>query len=488
MITDLPIQALCEGSETERRLAARTIREVAAEQPLCIGGSLTRLVDALGDGQESVRRDVANALFEVGVAEPTAIAPVVDPLVEALDDEVTAVRACVTRPLAELAAERPRRVRAAIPALIPPLDDVKSVRSNAAWALSSLAPCYPELLEPYADELTRALLDDHYPVQVSILRTMVPLERAYPGLLDVVSDRLRELLTATVASVRQAACRAAAVTDQPWVDDALRGRAQADSHPLVRERVRTARAAAETHTEPTVPESAFESATLGTWVAVRLREGASDPVADDGAGGRPNRVTSGPGDDDGVSTGVRVDPNPTPFLVGETTSIVRDYAATDDAAMASHGVRREDFETQQEWLAAPRFPPTGNRVAVHLHNPAADYGVTLHRPTDGIDVTYVDGGDCHDYQAADVLALEPDRARVLAATPGDRLAFELEGANHGVRVTTGGYRNGRYRVSGVNRRRGYRITFRPFGAEPMMAVFEEGRAFRARNVSLTTEE
>ncbi|SEN63361.1 hypothetical protein SAMN05216388_100470 [Halorientalis persicus] len=470
MTTDLPLRALSEGSETERRLAARTIREAAAEQPLRLQGSLARLVDALGDEQESVRRDVANALFEVGVAEPTAIAPVVDPLVGALDDEVTAVRACVARPLAELAAERPRRVRFAVPALIAPLSDVKSVRSNVAWALSSLAPSYPELLEPHADELTRALLDEHYPVQVSVLRTLRPLERAYPGLCDVVSDRLRELVTAAVASVRQAACRLAAVTDQSWVDEALRERARADSHPLVRERARAARAAAATHTDPTVPDSAFESATLGTWVAVR-----TDAVG----------VDSGDGGD---TTDAQSDRHGTPFLVGKTTSVVRDYTATDEAAMASHSVRREDFETRQEWLAAPRFPPSGDRAVVHLHNPAADYGITLHRATDGIEATHVDGEDCHDYRVEDLLALEPGRARLLAATPGDRLAFELEGATHDVRVGTAGYRNGRYRVTGENEHQGYRITFRPFGTEPMMAVFEEGRAFRARNVSLTVDE
>jgi hypothetical protein len=156
--------------------------------------------------------------------------------------------------------------------------------------------------------------------------------------------------------------------------------------------------------------------------------------------------------------------------------------------MASHGVRREDFETCREWLVAPRFPPAGDRVAVHLHNPAADYGTILHQSTDGIDATYVDDGGCNDYHAADALALEPDRARLLAAAPGDRLAFELEGTSHDVRVTTAGYRNGRYRISGENRRRGYRITFRPFETEPMMAVFEEGCAFRARNVTLTAEK
>lgn len=468
MTTDLPLRALSDGSETERRLAARTIREAAAEQPLRLQGSLARLVDALGDEQESVRRDVANALFEVGVADPTAVAPVADPLVAALSDEVTAVRACVARPLAELAAERPRRVRSAVPALIAPLSDVKSVRSNVAWALSSLAPYYPELLEPHADELTRALLDDHYPVQVSVLRTLVPLERAYPGLCNVVSDRLRELVTAAVASVRQAACRVAAATDQSWVDEALRERARADSHPLVRERARAARAAAATHTDPAVSESVFESATLGTWVAVRV-----------------DTVTPDPGDDD--ATDARADRHGTPFLVGRITSTVRDYAATDEAAMASHGVRREDFETRQEWLAAPRFPPSGDRLAIHLHNPAADYGVTLHRADDGIEATHVDGEDCHDYRAENVLALEPDRARLLAATPGDRLAFELEGATHDVRITTARYRNGRYRITGENEHQGYHITFRPFEAEPMMAVFEEGRAFRARNVSLTAE-
>ncbi|RXK50484.1 HEAT repeat domain-containing protein [Halorientalis pallida] len=452
MTTDLPLRALSEGSETERRLAARTIREAAAEQPLRLQGSLARLVDALGDEQESVRRDVANAVFEVGVAEPTAVAPVADPLVEALDDGVTAVRACVARPLAELAAERPRRVRFAVPALIAPLSDVKSVRSNVAWALSSLAPRYPELLEPHADELTRALFDDHYPVQASILRTLVALERVYPGLCDVVSDRLRELVTAEVASVRQAACRLAAATDQPWVDEALRERARADSHPLVRERVRAARTAAATHTDPVVPESVFESATLGTWAAVRI-----------------DRETA-------------------PFLVGETTGIVREYAATDETVMASHGVRPEDFETRTEWLAAPRFPPSGDRLAVHLHNPAADYGITLRRSTDDIEATRVDGEGYRDYHAEDVLALESDRARLLAATPGDHLAFELEGASHDVCVTTAGYRNGRYRITGENEQQGYHITFRPFEAEPMMAVFEEGRAFRARDVSLTAGE
>ncbi|AQL42843.1 hypothetical protein BV210_09015 [Halorientalis sp. IM1011] len=452
MTTDLPLQALGEGSDTDRRLAARTIREAAAGQPVRLHGSLARIVDALGDGQEPVRRDVANALFEVGVDEPAVIAPVADPLVEALDDAVTAVRACVARPLAELAAERPRRLRFAVPALIPPLRDVKSVRSNAAWALSSLAPLYPELLEPHADELTRALLDDHYPVQVSILRTLIPLERAYPGLCDVVSDRLHELVTADVASVRQAACRAAAATDQPWVDEALRERTRTDSHLLVRERARAIRAAATTADDPAVPESVFEGATLGTWAAVRV-------------------------DRDGP-----------PFLVGRTTGVVRNRSATDEAAMASYGVRREDFETRTEWFAAPWIPPSGDRTSVHLHNPAADYGVTLRRSAGGINASRVDGDGCQDYRVADAFALEPDRARLLAATPGDRLAFELEGATHEMRIITAGLRNDRYRVTGENRDQGYRITFRPFETDPMMAVFEEGRAFLARNVSLTAEE
>jgi hypothetical protein len=452
MSTDLPRQALREGSETDRRLAARTIREVAAEQPARLHGSLTQVADALGDQQEPVRRDVANALFEVGVAEPTAVAPVAEALVDALGDAVTAVRACVSRPLAELAAEHPRRLRTVVPSLVTPLSDVKSVRTNVAWALSSLAPLYPELLEPHADELTRALLDDHYPVQVSTLRTLLPLERAYPGLCDVVSDRLRDLLTAEVAGVRQAACRVAAATDQSWADEALRDRARADSHPLVRQCARACRRAAATDGDPTVPASVFEAATPGTWAAV-------------GVDGDDSR-----------------------FLVGRTTGVVRDTAVTDVATMASHGVRREDFETRQEWFAAPRVPPSGDRLAVHLHNPAADYGVTLRRSADGVDATRVDGNGCRDYHAVDAFALEPDRARLVAATPGDRLAFELEGATHDVCVTSAGPRDGRYRVTGENRHRGYRITFRPFESEPMMAVFEAGRAFRARNVSLTAGE
>jgi len=459
MAEDLPTEALFATDADRRESAARRVREVAVDHPVRLHGSLGRLADALADDSERVRRDVANALFEVGVDDPAAVDRVAEALVDALDDETTAVRACAARPIAELAGERPRRLRFAVDQLIAALTDVKSVRYNAARTLAALAPRYPELLATDVDPLTRALLDDYHPVQVAVLRALTALERAYPGMLDVLSKRLQELLVSDVAAVRQAACRAVATADQSWSRSTLRDRSQEDPHPLVRETARgelTALTAAPAPADRTADlrgTAAFEGVTRGRWLAVRVdREGH-------------------------------------PFLVGRVTAICREECDADAQARRTHGVRREDFQTRQAWLAAPRVEPSGRRVAVHLHNPFAEYGVNLLRTGDGLaaEHTLPDRDGTERTGPETITTVSPDRARLLAATPGDRLAFELEGTAHDIRVTTAGERDGVYRVGGENRRRGYWITFRPLETEPMMAVFEEGRAFRAENVQLTDD-
>lgn len=461
MSQSLSFETLLSGSPEERTAAAQTICEVATDTPDRLYGSLSRVTDALADDHEPVRRAVANALFEIGVADPTAIGPVAEALVEALTDESTAVRMGVARPIAELAAERPQRLRFAVDRLVPSLTDTERVRTDIAWALSSLAPRYPEALHEHIDALTRSLLDDHPPVQQYVLRTLLPLERTYPGLLDVVSQRLRELATAKTDAVRQAACRVVAANDPPWARRVLRERCRTDEDPVVRETARAALTIVEDagptpqDQEPSTADGVFTGATLDSWVAVRS-------------------------DSDGGPA----------FLVGSVTAITHATGDADEAAMAARSLRREDFESREAWLAAPRIEPSGERTAVHLHNPFRNYGVNLVPVSQGVGAEYTspdrDVPSLH--LPEDVWTCSADRARLLAAAPGDSLAFELEGTTHEIGVTTAGDVDGTYRVTGENRERGYTITFRPLGAAPLMAVFEKGRAFRARNVQLTGAE
>lgn len=457
----LPIVPLREGSPEEREAAASEIREIATEKPGRLHGSLDQIVACLDDEQEAIRRYVATAVFEVGVDEPDVVAPVAEDLVAALEDESTAVRMGAARPLAELAAVNPQRVRFAIDDLVPSLTDVKSVRNSVAWALSSLAPRYPEVLNEHIDDITRALLDDHHPVQTHVLRMLVPMERCYPGLLDVVTERLRELLTADVAAVRQAACRAVVAHDPAWAQTLLHDVARDDPHPIVRE---TARAELTAHTgaesgsplgRDATDEAVFEQAGLGHWVAVR---------AD-----RDQEV---------------------PFLAGRVTAISRAKSEADLTEARERGLRREDFDTRQAWLAAPRLDPSGERTAIHLHDPFADRGINLVRVAQGLGGEYTTPGQRVPrlLRPTEIVPVEPDRARLLAAAPGDTLSFALEGAVHEIEIQSAGDEDGVYRVTGRNAERGYTITFRPLGDAPTMAVFEQGRAFPATDLSLSVTD
>jgi hypothetical protein len=457
----IPIVPLREGSPEEREAAASEIREIATEDPGRLHGTLDQIVGGLEDDSEAIRRYVATTLFEVGVDDPAVTAPIAEDLVAALDDESTAVRMGVARPLAELAAVNPQRVRFAIDDFVPSLTDVKSVRNSAAWALASLAPRYPEVLNEHIDDITRALLDDHHPVQTHVLRMLVPMERCYPGLLDVVTERLRELLTADVAAVRQAACRAVVAHDPAWAQTLLHDVARDDPHPIVRE---TAQAELLAHTgedsgSPPAPddsdETVFERAGLGHWLAVRTDR-----------------------DQD------------VPFLAGRVTAVARAKSEADLTAERERGLRREDFDTRQAWLAAPRIEPSGERTAVHLHDPFADRGINLVRVAQGLggEYTMPDQQVPRLLRPTEVAPVEPDRACLLAASPGDTLSFAIEGAAHEIDVQSAREDDGVYRVTGRNAEHGYTITFRPLGDAPTMAVFEQGRAFPATDLSLSASE
>lgn len=459
MPSSLPFEDLLSGTTGEREAAAQSFSEVATTTPARLYGSLARLTDALGDDHEPVRRAVATALFEVAVDDPTAVGPVAEALVDALTDESTPVRMGVARPIAELAAVRPQRMRFAIDSLVPSLTDAERVRENVAWTLASLAPRYPEALHDHAEAITRSLLDEHPPVQRSVLRLLCPLERTYPGLLDAECQRVRELLTADPPGVRQAACRVLAISDPPGARTDLRERCREDAHPVVRETARGALAIVEAtrpapaDTDFSTVDGVFTDVTLDSWVAVRTDR----------------------------------DDEPT-FLVGRVSAITHEPSEKDVAAMDTRGLRREDFDTRTEWLAAPNVEPTGERTAVHLHNPGREYGVNLVSVAQGIGAEYT-GPDREVpslHRPDEVFVCSADRAHLLAACVGDVLAFELEGARHEIIVTTAGDCDDSYRVVGQNHERGYTITFRPLATEPMMAVFEKGRAFRARNVTLTT--
>ncbi|WP_136717512.1 HEAT repeat domain-containing protein [Halorientalis salina] len=458
MPSSLPFEALLSGTPEEREAAAQSLSEVATATPARLYGSLARLTDGLADDHEPVRRAVANALFEVAVDDPTAVGPVAEALVDALADESVPVRMGAARSLAELAAVRPQRLRFAVADLLPSLTDDERVRENVAWALASLAPRYPEVIHEHVDAITRSLLDEHPPVQRFVLETLVPLERTDPGLLDVVSQRLQELAASEEPGVRQSACRAIAANDPPWARRVLRECCRTDAHPVVRETARGALTVVEAagpslvDRDLSTAEHVFTHATLDTWVAVRTDR-----------------------DDEG------------PFLVGSVTAIAHATGEADEAAMAARGLRRADFDSHRAWLAGPRIDPSGERTAVHLHNPDRNYGVTLLIVSDGIGAEYTDPDrDVPSlHRPESVYACPADCARLLAAQPGDTLAFEIEGADHEIVLTTAGDDDGTYRVAGRNHERGYEISFRPLGQNPMMAVFEKGRAFRARNLRLT---
>jgi HEAT repeat protein len=458
MESSLPTDRLLAGDCVAREDAARSVRETATSRPATLHGVLDVLLEALADDREAVRRDVANAVFEVGVDEPAAVAPVAERLVSGLDDESAAVRMGLARPVAELAAERPQRVRFAVEPLVTCLTDVESVRHSAAWALSSLAPRYPEVLHDHLDAFTRALLDDYPPVQKHVLRTMTHLERTYPDMLEVARRRVRELTESDVPAVRQAACRAIAANDPPWARSHLTDISREDPHPVVRQFVRSLLGIRpETATLPagTADETLFSELPLDSWLVV-----ATDHDHE------------------------------TPYLVGRLSAVCRERSDDDESEMASRGLRREDFETREAWLEAPRVRPSGDRTAVHLHNPFEEYGVNLVRVARDIGSEYTapDRDVPTLFRPTDLRPVGPDRACLLAASPGDRLSFLLEGADHEIEVHTAGEQDGTYRIAGENAERGYEITFRPLSTDPMMAVFAEGRAFPASNLQLSDGE
>lgn len=453
-----PLDQLSDGTPDERAAAARTVREVADRRPARLQGSLDRLGEAASDGYAPVRRNVMAALAAVADDDPPAVGPVAETLVDAVEDDVETVRRDAARAVAALATARPQRVRFAVAPLVASLTDAEAVRTETARALAALSPRYPEAVHVHLDALVRALLDEHHPVQAAVLRALTPVEQTYPGALDAVGQRLQDLIGADAPAVRQAACRAVAANSPSWAETELRERYREDPHPVVRETAQAALAVTDAADAP--PETpggtamdVLEAVTLGTWVVVRAPE-------------------------DGE------------LFVGRVSVIARAESETDVEARRARGLRREDFDSRDAWLAAPRVEPSGERRAVHLHDPFGDRGVNLVPVSRGVDAEFTgpDGAAPSIHRAIDVRTVGDDRARLLAAAPGDELAFELDGTEHAVEVTTAGERDGTYRVVGENRERGYRITFRPLGPNPLMAVFAKGRAFRASNVQLTTGE
>lgn len=457
MTTSLPYEELLTGATDERTSAARTIREAATETPTRLHGSLSRLADALADDEPAVRVDVATAIRAVAVADPTAVAPVAESLVAALADDSEAVQADVARAVGDLAVVRPKRVAFALPDLVDALTTDSAVRQEVGRALAALAPRYPERCLRHVDAISRSLLDDHHPVQQCVLRTLVPLERTAPGVVDDRRQRVRDLVTADVAAVRQAACELVAVDEPPWARMVLEDRHRDDPHPAVRETARAALTAldADGTTPPDHPDGTvdvFESVTVRTWLAVDV-------------------------DDDSAPD----------LLVGRVTGVERSRRTMDAATAVSRGVDPADFDSRSAWFAAPRVEPMGDRASVHLHNPFGEFGVNLDADDDGLTLEYtsVDQERRSLGRPETVRPCSPDLARLLAARPGDRLAFELDGAAHEVTVRTAA---GQDRLVGENSERGYEITFRPTGPDPLMAVFRKGRAFRASNVQLRTDD
>lgn len=454
----LPFSALLDGDTDERTAAARRLREVAATSPECLSGSLGRLSEAATDEHEPVRRHVQAALAAVAAERPATVEPAAETLVDGLDDGSAAVREEAARAVADLAAARPQRVRFAVDALVAMLTDTKPVRRACARALAALAPRYPEVLHEHLDPLIRALLDGYYPVLAATLRALTHLERTYPGALDTTQQRLRDLLSATAAAVRQAACRAVAANHPDWARRALQRRCQEEPNPLVRETARAALTELDAaEGPPATPEGSatavLEAATLGAWVTV--------------------------GTDDGTT------------FVGRVSAVTHDESEADVKRRRAHGLRRRDFEDREAWLGAPRVRPSGERSAVHLHDPFREHGLTLLPVTGGVGAEHT-GPDREVpalHHPTAVRTVPSDLARLLAAAPGDELAFQLEGADHAVTVRSAGDDgDGVYRVVGRNDDRGYEITFRPRSQSPLMAVFEKGRAFRAENVRLAAAD
>lgn len=453
----LPLAALLDGEADERAAAARTVREAATASPAQLGGSLGRLTEAAADEHEPVRRHVQAAFAALAAERPATVEPVAETLVEGLDDSSAAVRASAAQAVADLAAARPQRVRFAVGALVPLLTDDEPVRRACARTLAELAPRYPEVLHAHLDALVRALLDEYYPVQAATLRALTHVERTYPGALDTTQQRTRDLLSSEVAAVRQAACRAVAANGPPWARRTLQRRCREDPHPVVRETARGALTELDAARGPPArpagePADLFAAVTLGTWVAVETEDGNT--------------------------------------FVGRVSAVTREESEADAEARRARGLCRDGFADREAWLAAPRVAPSGERSAVHLHNPFREYGLNLVPVAQGVGAEHT--GPDRDVPAlhrpTDVRAVGPDLARLLAADPGDDLAFELEGADHRVTVRAAGERDGVYRVVGENSDRGYEITFRPHGQAPLMAVFAKGRAFPAENVRLTTGE
>lgn len=450
----LPLEPLLSGSTEEREAAAARILTAAAESPERLEGSVSRLAAAIEDDHAPVRCDAAAALAAVAEANPTGVGPVAETLVDALADEEQPVRRGAAKAVADLAVARPRRLLFGTERVVGALTDAEPVRRESARTVAALAPRYPEVLSAHRESLLQSLLDDYHPVTAAILRALVPVERAYPGTLDAADQRLRLLLTAEAPAVRQAACRAVAASGPSWMRSELRERCRTEHHPVVRETARAALTAADAAAQPaTTPDGSatdlFETVTVGTWMAV-----------DVGTAERP--------------------------LVGRVSTVTHDESEGDAETRRARGLAREDFGSRDDWLAAPRIRPSGERRAVHLHNPFAEYGVTLLPAAGDVGVEFTDphGERSTVHQPTGIRAVSPDRARLLAAAPGDELAFELEGAEHAIRVTTAGEVDGTYRVGGGNGERGYEISFRPLATEPMMAVFAAGRAFRAENVQL----
>lgn len=455
----LPLETLREGSPEDRTAAAGTVRSVAERSPERLRGSLGRLTAALDDEVSAVRRDVVAALAILAEENPASVAPVAERLVTAVDDDETeAVRSDAARAVADLAEARPERARFAAEVLVGSLTAPQSVRRETARAVAALAPRYPETLREHFGPLRRALLDDYAPVAAAVLRAFTPLERAYPGTLDAAHGRLRAFLSADAAGVRQAACYAVAANRPPWARTELQSRCHEERHPVVRESARAALTTVEADGGPSgrvtgTTAEIVESVTIGTWVVARLA-GSTVP------------------------------------LVGRVTAVVRDESETDAETRRSRGLGQEAFDSRDAFLAAPRVAPSGERAAVHLHNPFAGSGGNLLRGDDGVTAEVVDptDGTASLKDVTAVHTVSADRARLLAARPGDELAFELEGAAYAVTVSTVGEVDGTYRVVGANADRGHELSFRPFGQNPLMAVFEKGRAFRAENVQLNSAD
>lgn len=229
------------GEDALKVDAARTISNLAAEQPAAVVERLPLLVAVIDSGGP-VTEHLTDALVSIGETNPDALAQrgILTELFALLEADSAVVRTNVAKVLGDIAETEPGLVAKAGDTFRERLDDSSpAVQRNAAYTLGRIGETSLDIVFDALEELCRLLESPDADVRAGAAYALSVVSLATDSVDDEAMESLLERVRSDRPSVRQHAAfvlaEVAADDPEAVVPDAQRlTRATADSDPQVR--------------------------------------------------------------------------------------------------------------------------------------------------------------------------------------------------------------------------------------------------------------